>query len=150
MPLIFRGMLTDGDQPALGHGANFLYVRCSLDDSGDIHEEDGVVLPGTGGMSVAPTCELLPSHRLPRRLKLRYPDRFAEARGPDTLYCWHMGDGVFEAGCIAPRLSLRLDPEHPDTHGFVEPDAKMSVSEYEGAIASTRCKWLRWSENYEE
>ena len=150
VPLIYRGMLMDGDRPALGGGANFLYVRCSLDDSGDIREEDGMVLPRTGGMSVAPTQESLPPHRQPRRLKQRYPDRFPDAKGSDKLYCWHMGAGIFATGSIAFRLSLRLDPELPDTHGFVEPDVKMSVSEYEGAITTTRSQWVRWSENDDE
>jgi hypothetical protein len=57
-----------------------------------------------------------------------------------------MGEGAFVAGRIVEHLVLRLDPDAPDRHGFVEPERKMTVAEYEAAITATRDQWRRWEE----
>jgi hypothetical protein len=57
-----------------------------------------------------------------------------------------MGDGSFLAGRVAARLVLRPDPDRPAEHGFVEPDRKMSLAEYEAALGATRDQWQRWEE----
>jgi hypothetical protein len=57
-----------------------------------------------------------------------------------------MGEGAFVAGPIADRLALRPDPRAPDRHGLVEPDAEISVDDYEMAITATRDLWTRWEE----
>jgi hypothetical protein len=146
MPLLWRGMRMKDDQPEVGRGKNLLGVVVGSDPGDDIAETDGQVQPGTGGMSVAPTADLLPSHRVPKRLKVKYPDRFPDAVGSNQLHCWSLGDGAFVAGAVGASLVLRLDPARPDEHGFVEPDAEMSLTDYEAALAATRPRWARWEE----
>jgi hypothetical protein len=107
---------------------------------------DDCVHPGAGGMSVAPRAEALPPHRLSRRLRDKYPDRFPDASGSNNVNCWSMGSGTFSQGRVARRLCLRLDPRHPETHGFVEPDATMKTADFEAAVAATRDQWRRWEE----
>jgi hypothetical protein len=57
-----------------------------------------------------------------------------------------MGEGAFVAGPLAASLSLRLDPDNMEKHGFVEPDGKMILEEYESALTATKEKWRRWEE----
>src|SRR5262249_21294973 len=102
--------------------------------------------PAMGGMSVAPSIDTLPTHRVPRRLKELHPDRFPDASGPNQLHCWSLGEGAFDAGQVADRLSLRADPDDPGRHGFIEPDDTMQLADYEAALAATRDQWRRWEE----
>ena len=147
MPKIYRAMLIDGDKPQVASGAKALGVRAGSGPNTDIGvDAEGNVHPATGGMSVSPSLDLLPMHRVPRRLKKKYPDRFPGATASDRFWCWWMGDGPFEAGRVAAKLVLRPDPEMPKEHGFVEPDKKMSLSDYEAALAATRDQWQRWEE----
>jgi hypothetical protein len=139
-------MKRDGECPAVGRGAELLGVRVGGSTKEDIPVEDGMVEPGTGGMSVSPRPEALPSHRLPRRLRDKYPDRFPKAAGSASLHCWSLGEGPFLAASVVERLSLRLDPDHPEKHGFVEPDQRMALSDYEAALAATQPVWHRWEE----
>jgi len=97
-------------------------------------------------MSVSPSVETLPPHRLPRRLQKKYPERFPEASAPNAVYCWSMGEGGFVPGFVADHLRLRLDPEAPERHGFVEPEGRMKVEDYEAALGATRNQWRRWEE----
>jgi hypothetical protein len=39
---------------------------------------------------------------------------------------------------IGAPLRVRLDPNHPDRHAFVEPASMMTVDEYQAALCSTR------------
>jgi hypothetical protein len=142
MPLIWRGMRMADGRPEVGRAGNLLGVRVGAGETDDISEEDGYVQPSTGGMSVSPSLETLPPHRIPRRLQSRYP----EAIGSNQLHCWSMGEGAFVRGGVADHLVLRPDPENPERHGFVEPERKMPVAEYEAAIAATRDQWRRWEE----
>lgn len=57
-----------------------------------------------------------------------------------------MGEGVFASGPLVPDLTLRVDPDNPDRHAFVEPEKEMSTDEYEAAIMVTRPLWGRWEE----
>src|SRR5258707_6859912 len=108
MPLIWRGMKMDEDGPAIGRGALLLGVRIGPDENDDINPDgDGCVQPERGGMSVSPSVEALPPHRLPRRLLKKYPERFPEASAPNGVHCWSMGEGAFVAGRVADRLCLR-------------------------------------------
>src|SRR5437016_5108433 len=109
MPLVWRGMRMADGRPELGRGGNLLGVRMD-----DLPENEGNVQPGTGGMSVSASPECLPAHRLPRRLFREYPERFPEARGPDILHCWSIGEGAFVAGPLADRLAFRPDPDDPE------------------------------------
>lgn len=97
-------------------------------------------------MSVSPTVEALPPHRLPRRLQKKYPERFPDATAPNGVHCWCMGKGAFVPERVADRLCLRLDPDDPERHGLVEPDDRMKMEEYETALEATRDQWIRWEE----
>jgi hypothetical protein len=101
---------------------------------GELHSYVG---PGTGGMSVAPEWRLLPVHRIPRRLRSKYP----RAAGRSDVKLWRMGDGPFVGGPVAARLLLRPDPKAQQRHGFVEPDARMASVDYQQALADTRDHW---------
>src|SRR5947199_64430 len=98
MPLVYRSMFPDGDRPRIGPTASTLGARLGPPSSGgDIPvADDGTVAPGTGGISVAPSLETLPLHRLPKRVRPRIPG----ARGNDNLVVWKMGEGPFEAGPV--------------------------------------------------
>jgi hypothetical protein len=148
MPLIWRAMKIDGDKPAVGRGGRHLGVRIGpLEQGKDINPDgDGFVHPGSGGMSVGPSAKALPPHRLPRRLSEKYPDTFADAIGPNDDYCWWMGNGAFVPERVADGLLLRLDPDDPERHGLVEPDARMKLEQYESALIATLDKWQRWQE----
>lgn len=142
MPLIWRGMRMADGRPEVGQAGNLLGVRVGAGESDDIPEENGYVQPGMGGMSVSPSLETLPPHRIPRRLRSRFPD----ATGSNRLHCWAMGEGAFVRGRLVEHLVLRPDPEAPERHGFVEPEQRMPVGEYEAAITATRNQWRRWEE----
>jgi hypothetical protein len=140
-------MLIQGEFPQVAPDKKALGVLIGPSPQDDLDADDqGNVHPGAGGMSVAPTVDLLPMHRVPRRLRTKYPDRFPKAVGSDRYQCWWMGDGPFVAGRVAARLVLRPDPVRPKEHGFVEPDQTMNWSEYEAALAATRDQWRRWEE----
>lgn len=133
--------MADG-RPEVGCGGNLLGVRVGSGETDDIPEENGYVQPGTGGMSVSPSLETLPPHRIPRRLQSRIP----EATGSNQLHCWSMGEGAFVHSSVTERLILRPDPKAPERHGFVEPEQEMPVAEYEAAITATQNLWRRWEE----
>jgi len=145
MPLIWRAMKADTDGPQVGRGAALLGVRVGSGENDDVNPDgDGYLHPGRGGMSVAPSPEALPPHRLPRRLQKKYPERFPDATGPNGVHCWGIGEGAFAPGKVADRLGLRLDPDDPARHGLVEPDGKMKIEDYEAALGATRDQWRRW------
>jgi hypothetical protein len=108
---------------------------------GDVRPVNGLVEPGTGGMSVSPSAHDLPPHLIPKRLRTKgYP---AARRGnslPET-FPWHMGDGAFAAAPLCPDLLLRIDPHDP-AHGLVEPDRAMTLEQLRAAVAATRSSWI--------
>jgi hypothetical protein len=147
MPKIFRAMLIDGEKPKVAQDKKSLGVLVGPGPDDDIDKDsDGNVHPSSGGMSVSPSLDLLPMHRVPRRLSKKYSDRFGEATGSNRFWLWLMGDGQFEAGRVAAALLFRPDPDMPTKHGYVEPDRKMLVAEYAAALAATRDQWQRWEE----
>jgi hypothetical protein len=136
MPVIYRSMLRDGDQPQVGYSAKTLGVRVPPDAKPDLPvEADGSVRPNTGGMSVAPAWRLLPRWRISRRLR----EKVEGAAGGLDVFCWRMGTGPFVAEPVAAGLQLRPDSE---SHGTVEPDRPMPLSEYQAALARTREQWV--------
>ena len=135
MPRIFRAMLTDGTLPMVGPDARMLGVRVPVDIYPD---ENGLVHPGTGGMSVAPSAADLPPHRIPRRL--RGQPGMASAVGSDALRIWRLGDGSFEPSKVQEKLQLRIDGRG-GRHGLIEPDAIMHLSDYSVALAATQPAW---------
>jgi len=137
MPKIYRAMKVDEHaRPVLG--PRDLGVRIRPDDSPDIEpDEANRVRPGKGGMSVTPSLLTLPDSRIPKRLRHLVPG----ARGSNTISVWSMGQGAFEMATIADGLILRPDPEHPMTHGFVEPGDEMPLETYQEALAATQGMW---------
>jgi hypothetical protein len=118
--------------PRLGRTALDLGVRYP----GDVEVgENGDVGPNGGGMSVSPSWRLLPSHRIPRRLR----DQVGKARGPDEAACFRFGDGPFEVGGFAD--GLVLTPDSP-RHAVVEPASPMPLANFEAALAATRADWI--------
>jgi hypothetical protein len=132
-------MLAERGQPQVGPSALALGVRLPPDEHADIAVgAEGMVEPRTGGMSVAPAWRRLPVHRIPRRLRARFP----RAAGRNDVFLRRTGEGPFTEGPLIGRLLFRPDPEKPDAHGFVEPGARMPVGEYQEALAATRDRWV--------
>lgn len=133
MPKIYRAMLREGNRPKIGNTADTLGVRIGPGVI-DIGVSAGAVVPGTGGMSVAPAWRDLPIHRIPRRLVTLCPG----ACGKNDAACWTMGEGAFEDGHLTDRLYVRVDTR---THGMVEPEESMTLAEYRSSLAATRNLW---------
>jgi hypothetical protein len=93
----------------------------------------GDVLPGTGGMSVAPgSMWNVPNHRRPRGM----------LRGSTG----HAGDRVYSiepAEIVNQPLSVRPHPPGSTLHAHVEPSRQMSLVAYEDALAATRPSWIQ-------
>ncbi len=137
MPRIFRSMLADGAKPRVGFESKMLGVRIAPNSHADIAvDENGNVHPNTGGMSVVPEWRKLPWHLIPKRLDKR-------GRGPVGLICWRLGTGDFKDDRINEALMLRVDPNSPGKHGFVEPGRVMTIAEYQAALAATQDEWIR-------
>lgn len=133
MPKIYRGMKQEQDKPALGPTAQTLGARVPEDIAPDAA---GMVHPGTGGMSVAPSLADLPSFRVPARLHKLYP----KASGKSDLFVWSMGVGEFAEEPIGDQLCLRFDPAN-GKHGFIEPVGSMSLNDYQNALTATQDQW---------
>ena len=92
---------------------------------------DGTFGPGTGGMSVAPDSPWnVPNHRRPQGM----------GRGSTG----HCRDWMFVINMVAladADLGVRLDPEHPEIHAFVEPARRLAIEEYAIALGATQTKW---------
>jgi len=114
----------DGEgRPECGPSARKLGVR--LDGDTAITDER-MVEPETGGMSVAlHKPENLPRHRRPQVLG---------GRGIDPV--WQLKDKDLPSA-----LTLRVDPNNPSRHGFVEPIEAMNLDEYQEVLASSRGSW---------
>lgn len=142
MPRVYRSMLADGNRPKTGNSAKTLGVRVGNNGIADIAvAANGTVRPGQGGMSVVRNWRDLAPHRIPARLKELFVREGlpGDARGPNDLVCWRLGDGSFEDGRIANDLILRLDKE---THGLVEPEFEMKLEEYNFAVWATADQWV--------
>lgn len=134
MPKICRVMKSDGGKPVLGESASALGARVPTDICPD---SDGKVYPATGGMSVSPSMYRMPARMVPMRLRHLVPN----AAGSNSLSVWSMGEGPFIAEGIASGLRLRPDPKNSDGHGFVEPEAVMSLNQYQAALTTTQDQW---------
>lgn len=129
--MVFRAMEPGPDElPLLGNSARRLGVRVP----GDIAPNAaGDVLPGTGGMSVAPGSKWnVPNHRRPRGM----------LRGSTG----HAGDRVYsidQAEIVKQPLNVRPHPPGSTLHAHVEPSRQMSLVAYEDALAATRPSWIQ-------
>jgi len=87
----------------------------------------GIILPGTGGMSVAPDR--------PENLHQSFkPSRFG---GTGSKPVW-----VLDVADLPKELVYRPDPKKPSTHGFIEPAVSCTRIDYEKALASLADKWV--------
>ena len=84
--------------------------------------ENGIVSPLTGGMSVAPNPNVLPEHRRPPEFG---------GQGKDPVWQLKVSD-------LPPQL--RFDSDTP-THGTIQPAYPMSLQEYQHALHSTQTMW---------
>ena len=75
MPVVWRGMRMADGRPEVGRAGNLLGVRIGPAPGDAIPENDSLVQPGTGGMSISPSLDTLPAHRVPRRLRGKLPER---------------------------------------------------------------------------
>jgi hypothetical protein len=115
---IFRGMIENNGQPQIGNTARELGTRpidIPVDGRGMVH-------PGTGGMSVSPSPQDLPSHRRPPGFG---------GTGKDPV--WKMSTKN-----LGP--DLKLVPDSPG-HGTIQPSRTMSNQNYQRALAGTQDKW---------
>ena len=133
MARIYRLMKIDGEFPKVGDAAMCLGLR-----PGEVPvDQDGNIHPQTGGLSVYSSMRVIPARMVPKRLQPRVPG----AAGNNNLAIWALGSGPFASGPIDDRLTLRIDPDDPE-HGFIEPNAIMSIEDYERALIATRAAWL--------
>ncbi|MFN0054451.1 MAG: hypothetical protein ACKV0T_19925 [Planctomycetales bacterium] len=136
MPHIFRAMLCDGDKPTVESTARGLGVRLPPDAKPDLlPDSKGLVLPNTGGMSVAPRWQDLPFYRIPRRLK----HFVREASGANGLACWRFATIPFVNGPVALQLTLRIDGPR---HGLIEPATPMQAGDFQTALGATQLLWF--------
>jgi hypothetical protein len=130
-------MTVDGSGPLVANSARGLGVRLGTGPTDDIPvTPDGVVVPGTGGMSVGPKWRDLPEIRIPHRLREK---GVLNARGKDNDACWRLGEGPFLAGRVAEGLGLR--PDRSD-HGTIEPTERAKLNKYLDDLAATRDSWV--------
>lgn len=127
---LYRGMTEAPDgYPAPGPSGRLLGVRPGSGPSPDVtavHPLD-VVLPGQGGMSVAPDDPLrLPRHRRP-----------ASLGGTGREPVWYI-----ETEDLGADLQFRQD--RPD-HGLIEPKRRLTLQEFQDALAGTRRRWKLYS-----
>lgn len=127
--MFFRAMTPDADRrPLVGRSERRLGVRVPQDVTPNAA---GDIVPGTGGMSVAPdSIWNLPHHRRPRGLE-------RGSTGPSQDYVYAVDPRVLmERGLVA-----RPDPIAPAIHAFIEPASLVSLTGFEHALTSTRPDW---------
>jgi hypothetical protein len=110
------------------------------DGNGDILVVDGMVRPDRHGMSVSPSPDYLPLHRIPKRLKQVVPIDLGIPRGKNTLVCWRTGEGAFADSRFDVGLLFHLDPDNAN-HGLVGPDAVVALADYRAALGKTHPNW---------
>ncbi len=111
--------------PRAGVTARTLGARAGTDI---IVDSDGMVRPGTGGVSVAPNDIMeLPSFRRPREFG---------GTGKDPVW-------FIETDDLGAELRYRPDPDNPASHGFIQPARRMAFGEYQAALHASRGAWRR-------
>ena len=114
--------------PLTGPTARTLGIRSGTSSEADLPTVDGIVYPETGGMSVSPP----PPSNLPRH---RRPPEHGGTAKKIKLY-------ALETAQLPTDLRVRLDPEEPQRHAFIEPTREMSLEQYEHALrVTTRRLW---------
>jgi hypothetical protein len=134
-------MREEEGKPALGSASTAFGVRLPNSAHKEIEPDirpdvNGLVYPRSGGMSVSPSAGELPAHRIPRRLKSRYP----QATGNDKVRIWRMGDGPFSDARLTDVLILRIDSKNP-RHGLIEPAIVVLADAFVVALEETKNSW---------
>lgn len=129
---LFRAMAAELDgSPSVARSARALGIRTALEFSNGgepdvtVTADDDIILPGTGGMSVAPVDPV----NLP---PFRRPPLFG-GKGKDPV--WEI-----DAAELGPELQFRQDRPK---HGLIEPARPMTLKEFESALAATRPRWTQ-------
>jgi hypothetical protein len=125
----FRAMVPDADGfPQPGRSARMIGVRVPEDV---IVDGKGFIVPGTGGMSVAPNSEWnVPNHRRPRGM-----GKGSAGKREDRMYA------LAAVAIPADKLNARLDPQCPDKHAFMEPTFPVELAGYERDLTETQNDW---------
>jgi len=111
---------TDG-RPKVGPTARTLGVR----PGHDLPVVDGMVGPGTGGMSVAPDSPMnLPPHRRPPRFG---------GTGKDQVW------GI-DIESLDGDVQFRQDKP---AHGVIEPAKDMTIERFQDALAALAPRWFK-------
>lgn len=129
---VFRSMLFDDGKPVVGDQSKMLGVRHNGHDIPI--DEDQMVRPKTGGLSVAPDWRVLPYFLIPRRLQ----NKSARARGNNNLACFRFEGLEFQEVQINVELVLQPDSGQ---HGTIEPNREMTLATFQSSLAGTRDSW---------
>jgi hypothetical protein len=100
----------------------------------DVHlDSDGRLVPGSGGLSVAPAEPWnIPNHRRPKGM-----GRGSTGPNEDRVY------SIVHGSLAEAELTARPDPARPSKHAFVEPREPVTLTVYEASLGRTREKWTR-------
>lgn len=93
---------------------------------------EGMVQPGTGGMSTAFPVE--GGHVADNLVPHRRPPKHG---GDDASYEVY----ELETDDLPDSLQARVDPAGPERHVFIEPAWEMSIEDYQQALQATRDLW---------
>jgi hypothetical protein len=131
MPSIFRAMRCNEGMPQCGPTKQCLGVRIGVEPHADLPcDNEGMVMPGTGGMSVSPDeIGHLPRHRRP-------PAHGGTGRHP----VW-----VMRTEMLTENIAYVPDPPHNGlvTHALIEPCVIMHGDAFQSALCSTAPVWER-------
>ncbi len=128
---VYLAMIAEQGRPVTGNQRDMLGVREGRDIP--VGSTD-IVLPATGGLSVAPHWKDLPPFLIPRRLKGLY----TAARGSDRLACFRLGYVPFANRELDDDLTLRV--ENSD-HAIIEPKCAVQIAVFQAALAATMEMW---------
>jgi hypothetical protein len=123
---LYRSMKEASDGfPALGPSSRLLGIRPGSAPTPDVLavSPSDPVLPGQGGMSVAPDDPA----NLPRHL------RPASLGGSGRDPVWYI-----ETEDLGPDLAFRQDRA---SHGLIEPQHALTLQEFQDALAGSRLAW---------
>lgn len=117
---VYRGMTENDGGTQVGDTARTLGVRPGVDIPVDA---DGMLHPNSGGVSVSPSPNDLPSHRRPPSFG---------GTGKDPVWSIDINN-------LGP--DLKFVPDSPG-HGTIQPSRSMTLEEYQKALFETFGKWV--------